>query len=185
MRKILISATLLLGALTGMAQEKVMNIQKTDGTSSSIRVAELKQISFLTIDEGVQGLLVKTTGGQTTAVCFETNPVVTIAKGSLTVKQSVGDPVVVELTEIEEIVFGDASNADAIGQVEGFACVMQEGGALLRGIPEGTVPHIYKPDGSMLPTPPFRGGELRLSRETLGTGIFIVKVGTFTAKIKL
>ena len=28
------------------------------------------------------------------------------------------------------------------------------------------------------------GSELRLSRTTLGSGIFIVKVGTFTIKIK-
>ena len=70
MRKILVVATLFLGVLTGKAQEKVMNIQKTDGTTSQTRVADLKQISFLTVEEGGQGLLVKTMGGETTAVLF-------------------------------------------------------------------------------------------------------------------
>ena len=47
MRKIIALATLLLGALSGQAQEKVMNIQKTDGTNAQTRIADLKQISFL------------------------------------------------------------------------------------------------------------------------------------------
>jgi hypothetical protein len=44
---------------------------------------------------------------------------------------------------------------------------------------------IYSIDGRSLPTPSFSNGELRLSRATLGTGIFIVKVGTFSTKIQL
>lgn len=80
MRKILVVATLFLGVLSVQAQEKVMNVQKKDGTSAQTRVAELKQISFLTVDEGGQGLLVKTLGGETAAVLFEAHPVVTIPK---------------------------------------------------------------------------------------------------------
>ena len=45
MRKILIAAALILGALPGQAQEKVMNIQRTDGTISQTRVADMKQIN--------------------------------------------------------------------------------------------------------------------------------------------
>lgn len=185
MRKILVVATLFLGALSGQAQEKVMNIQKTDGTTNQTRVADLKQISFLTVDEGGQGLLVKTLGGETTAVLFETNPVVTISSGKLIVKSSSAEAVEFEITDIAEILFGDASDASAISDLEGFACVLQDGGVLLRGIPNGVKPCVYSIDGRSLPTPHFRGGELRLSRATLGTGIFIVKVGTFSTKIQL
>ena len=185
MRKILVVATLFLGALSGQAQEKVMNIQKTDGTTNQTRVADLKQISFLTVDEGGQGLLVKTLGGETTAVLFETNPVVTISSGKLIVKSSSAEAVEFEITDIAEIQFGDASDASAISDLEGFACVLQDGGVLLRGIPNCVKPCVYSIDGRSLPTPHFRGGELRLSRATLGTGIFIVKVGTFSTKIQL
>ena len=185
MRKILVVATLFLGALSGQAQEKVMNIQKTDGTTNQTRVADLKQISFLTVDEGGQGLLVKTLGGETTAVLFETNPVVTISSGKLIVKSSSAEAVEFEITDIAEIQFGDASDASAISDLEGFACVLQDGGVLLRGIPNSVKPRVYSIDGRSLPTPHFRGGELRLSRATLGTGIFIVKVGTFSTKIQL
>lgn len=185
MRKILVVATLFLGALSGQAQEKVMNIQKTDGTTDQTRVADLKQISFLTVDEGGQGLLVKTLGGETTAVLFETNPVVTISSGKLIVKSSSAEAVEFEITDIAEILFGDASDASAISDLEGFACVLQDGGVLLRGIPNSVKPRVYSIDGRSLPTPHFRGGELRLSRATLGTGIFIVKVGTFSTKIQL
>lgn len=184
MRKTLAVATLFLGVLSGKAQEKVMNILKTDGTSTQTRVADLKQISFLTVDEGGQGLLIKTLGGETAAVLFETNPVVTISSGKLTVKSSSADAVEFEITDIAEILFGEASDATAISELKGFACVLQNGGALLRGIPKGIKPHVYSLDGRSIPTPPFSNGELQLNRATLGTGIFIVKVGTFSTKIQ-
>ena len=85
MRKILLAVTLLLCTLSGKAQEKVINIQKTDGTTSQTRAAELDEISFLTVEQGGQGLMVKTLGGETVGVLFETNPVVTITNGRLRV----------------------------------------------------------------------------------------------------
>jgi len=51
MRTILIAATLLFGCLSGQAQETVMNIQKTDGTSSKTRMLDLKQLRFLPENE--------------------------------------------------------------------------------------------------------------------------------------
>ena len=58
MRKIYFVATLFLGILSVHAQDKepVMNILKTDGTNTKTRVADLKHISFFTVDEGVQEL---------------------------------------------------------------------------------------------------------------------------------
>lgn len=185
MRKTLVVATLFLGILSGRAQEKVMDIQKTDGTSIRTRVADLKQISFLTVDEGGQGLLVKTMGGETAGILFETNPVVTVSKGKLIVKSSSAETVEFEITDIAEILFGDASEYTGIDELKGFTYVLQEGGMLLRGIPKGITPRVYSIDGRSLPTPSFSNGELRLSRATLGTGIFIVKVGTFSTKIQL
>ncbi len=57
MRKILFVAMLFLGALTGRAQEKVMYVLKTDGTKSETRVADVKQITFLTLEEGNKEML--------------------------------------------------------------------------------------------------------------------------------
>ena len=184
MRRILVVAALLLGGLSIQAQEKVMNILKTDGTRSQTRVADLKQISFLTVDEGGQGLLLKTLGGETAAVLFETNPVVTVSNGKLNVSSGSTDAVEFEISDIAEIQFGDASGGSSISHPEGFSCVLQDDGMLLRGIPKGIAPRVYSLDGRSLPTPPFQGGELRLSRGTLGSGIFIVKVGAFSTKIK-
>ena len=62
-RKILVTATLFFGALSVLAQEKVMNIQKKDGSSAQTRVADLKEISFLTVDEGSDLMLEKLTNG--------------------------------------------------------------------------------------------------------------------------
>jgi len=185
MRKILVVATLFLGVLTGRAQEKVMNIQKTDGTITQTRVADLKQINFLTVDEGGQGLLVKTQEGETVAVLFEANPVVTVSGGKLVVKSSSADAVEFEIAEIAELQFGDASDATAISKPQGTTCVLQDGAVLLRGIPKGIKLQIFSLDGRSLPTPSFADGTLQLNRATLGTGVFIVKVGKFTTKIKL
>ena len=102
MRRIYVIATLLLGILSAQAQEKVMDIRMADGTSTRTRVADLKQISFLAIETGNQGLLLKTTGGETVAVRFEANPVVTVSKDKLTVKQSEADAMEFEITDIAE-----------------------------------------------------------------------------------
>ena len=184
MKRTFVLAMLLLGALSGQAQEKVMNVVKTDGTTAQTRVAELKQLSFLTVEEGGQGLIVKTTNGDTVGVLFETNPVVTVSNGKMIVKSSSVDAVEFEITDIAEILFSKASDDMAINELKDFDFVLQEDGALLRGIPKGVTPRVYSLDGRTLPTPPFLGSELRLSRTTLGSGIFIVKVGTFTIKIK-
>ena len=162
-----------------------MDIQMADGTSTRTRLADLKQISFLTVEEGGQGLIVKTLGGETAAVLFETNPIVTVSDGKLVIKPASADAMEFEITDIAEIQFGDATDATAIGKLEGFACVLQDGGVLLRGIPSGVVPRVYSIDGRSFPTPHFTEGQLRLNRATLGTGIFVVKVGTFSTKIQL
>lgn len=185
MRKILVVATLFFGALSSQAQEKVMKVQKKDGTTSQTRMADLKQISFLTVEEGGQGLLVKTVGGETAAVLFEAHPIVTASNGKLIVKSSSSDVVEFEISDIAEILFGDVSEATDISVPEGFSYVLQDRGALLRGIPKGVKPRVYSLDGRSLPTPRIHNGELRLSRATMGPGIFIVKVGTFSTKIRL
>ena len=184
MRKIL-AVTLSLCILPIHADEKVMNIQKKDGTTMQTRVADLKQINFLTTNEGGQGLLVKTQDGETAAILFKTVPVITIASGKLTVKSTYADPVEFEITDIAEIQFGDKSEVGAINLPKGLTCVLQEGGTLLRGIPGGVQPRIYSLDGRNLPTPPVEEGELHLNRSTLGSGVFIVKIGSLATKIQL
>ena len=185
MKRIFVIATLLLGTLAVHAQEKVMNVQKKDGTSAQTRVADLSQINFLTVDAGDQGLQVKTIGGETAAVRFESHPVVTVSRGKLVVKSEPADTLEFEITDIAEILFGKAGDQTAITPTEGFAYVMQKDCLLLRSIPKGVNPYVYTIDGRRLPTPPLQGNELRLSRATLGKGIFIVKVGSFSAKISL
>ena len=185
MKKFLLGAALMLGALSTQAQEKVMNILKSDGTCSQTRVSELKEISFLTVEQGGQGLRVKMLDGSTAAVFFEAQPVVTISSGKLNIKANEGDPVAFELTDIAELSFGDVSGETAIDKVKDFAFVLQNGGALLRDIPQGEEVRIYSLDGKCIATPPVNQGSLLLNRALLGKGIFIVKVGSFTTKVQL
>lgn len=185
MRKIFVIVTLFLGILSGQAQEKVIKVLKKDGTTTPTRVADLKQIQFLTIEEGGQGLLVKTLNGGTSAVRFETKPVVTISDGKLIIKPSSSDAIEFEISDIVEILFGDASDQANINEVKGFTFILQDRGALLQGIPQGAKASVYSLDGRSFPVPSIQNGELRLNRATLGSGIFIVKIGNFSTKIKL
>lgn len=185
MRKVFVLATLLCTAASATAQEKVMDIRKSDGTTVQTRVAELAQISFLTAEEGTQGIIVKTLGGETAAVSFQANPIVTVSNGKLSVKPKADEAIQFEITDIAEILFGDTADATGISAPHSLTCVLEDGGVLLRGIPQGIIPCICSIDGRSIPTPPMQDGEMRLSRATLGTGIFIVKAGTFSAKIKL
>jgi len=60
MRKAFIVTAIFLGVLSGYAQEKVMKILKTDGTSTQTRVAEIKEISIL---NEPTTMIMKTTNG--------------------------------------------------------------------------------------------------------------------------
>ncbi|MBO4801471.1 MAG: discoidin domain-containing protein [Bacteroidaceae bacterium] len=63
MRKILVVAALSLGTLWGWSQEMVMKVQRTDGSSTRTPVADVKQISFLTAEEGSDVMLEWLTNG--------------------------------------------------------------------------------------------------------------------------
>jgi len=63
MKKIVFVALLFLGATTGLAQEKVLNIRKTNGTKTQTRVADLKEISILSGDADSELMLEKLSNG--------------------------------------------------------------------------------------------------------------------------
>ena len=80
MKKILVAAALLLGALSSQAQEKVVNVIKTDGTNAQTRLADVKHIGFLTSEDTT--MIMKLTNG----AAFRT-----------------------EVNEVEEITFADTT----------------------------------------------------------------------------
>jgi len=47
MKKIVLATALLLASMTGKAQEQVIDVTKTDGTSARTRLADLTLIKFL------------------------------------------------------------------------------------------------------------------------------------------
>ncbi len=186
MKKCIIISAFILSALSGMAQEKVMNVHKADGSSSSLRVADLKNISFLTVDKDNTSLSIKKTDGKTTTILFESNPVMTISDGTLLIRSSAPEPTEIGIADIAEIAFGDGSNSiNKVDKDDDLVCVVYDNGVTLRGIPTDVAPMIYTIDGRRIATPDCQDGELKLSRATLGGGIFIVKIGSFATKIKL
>ncbi len=187
MKKLLAMATLALCTLSGFAQtEKTMCVQKTDGTYALTRVAELSKISFLSIGDPGKGLIVSTSVAEPVGVFFEDSPEVTVSAGKLIVaSKSAASPVEIEIDNITEITFGTPASVSAPGRDSGIVCVLQSGAALFKGIPEGRVAEICGVDGRIVPAPAVTGGELRLDSDSLGKGIFIVRIGTFTTKVTL
>lgn len=182
---IILAAALIFGTLTMQAQEKVMDIRHKDGTRSRTRVADVKDIHFLTVGEGGQGLLVTVVGGETVGVNFDTHPVVNFDNGKMVVTTTGADALTFELNDIAEIRFGDTLDATAIDEINAPSYLLQDGAIVLQHIPRGVTPHVYALDGRRLSTPPISDGTLRLSRATLGNGVVIVEIGNCTAKVKL
>lgn len=189
MRKSIAFAAAALCALAVHGQEKTLCVQKTDGTCTLTRVAELSRISFLSVGDQGRQLVVRTTGdaGPVT-VELEDQPELTVAEGRLVVaSRKAGEPVEIEIDNIAEIRFsqGGTGIGDAGSGAQGITCVLQRGAALFRGIPEGAAVRVCTADGRSVAVPACPGGEMRLSRELLGRGIYIVRIGAFTTKITL
>ncbi len=186
MKKLLAIAALALCALVANAQEKTMRVHKTDGTCALTRVAELTKISFMSIDDPGKGLIVVTSGSDPVAMLFEQQPEITVGDGKLIVtSKSAADNVEVELDNVNEIKFGVPASLSTPGTDTGIVCVLQPGAAVFKFIPDGAVVEICRIDGSAVPVCSITDGELKLSGDTLGAGIYIVRIGTFTAKVTL
>lgn len=163
-----------------------MCVHKTDGTYTLTRVAELNKISFLSIADPDRKLIVGTTVSDPVTVFFGDRPEITVSDGKLVVASKAADsPVEIEIDNVTEIRFDKATSVSSTGEAGGIVCVLQSGAALFRGIPEDAVPEVYTADGRSVPVPPCAGGEMLLSRQKTGSGIFVVRIGTFTTKITL
>lgn len=186
MKKLLAIVTLALCAFIANAQEKTMCIHKTDGTYALTRVAELNKISFLSIDDPGKGLIVVTSVSDPVEVLFEQQPEVTVADGKLIVtSKSAADNVEIEIDHVNELRFGTSASLSIPDADMGIVCVLQTGAAMFRSIPDGMAAEICRIDGRTVASPSITGGELKLSADTLGAGIYIVRIGTFTAKVTL
>ena len=184
--KVLALMALLLCTMAVNAQEKAMCVQMNDSSSTLTRVAELKKITFLSIADKGKALLVNTIGGNHATILLDDQPEVTVAAGSLVVTSKAADsPVKIEIDSIATMKFGDASSTKVSVLTAGIICSLQQGTATFKGIPSNSMIKVCTIDGGIVPIPRCTGGELRLTRASLGPGIYIVRIGTFATKITL
>lgn len=163
-----------------------MRVQNTDGTYTLTRVAEISRISFLSVADRGKAMIVSTVDSDPVTVLFEAQPEVTVSEGSLIISsKSTDTPVRIEINDISEIRFGEDISLSVPVATAGIVCVLQKGSAIFKGITDGMKVNVCTIDGRSVPVPYCTGGELQLSRSNLGTGIFIVRIGTFTSKITL
>lgn len=186
MKKFYALAVFTLCALAANAQEKTMRVQNTDGTYTLTRVAEISRISFLSVADRGKAMIVSTVDSDPVTVLFEAQPEVTVSEGSLIISSKSTDTQVrIEINDISEIRFGEDISMSVPVATADIVCVLQGGSAIFKGITDGMKVNVCTIDGRSVPVPDCTGGELRLSRSNLGTGIFIVRIGTFTSKITL
>lgn len=171
---------------TARAQEKAMCVQRTDGTTSLTRVADISKISFLSIADPGKSMVVSTKSSGNVAISFEALPKITMSGDNLVVTTATEEsPVTVEIEDVAEIRFGQPTSVKGVGGSLPVECVIRDGAALFRGIPEGADIHVYALDGQAMPVPPRQGGELLLDRNALGTGVYVVRIGASVTKITL
>lgn len=176
----------MLSTLAGQAQEKAMTLHRSDGTSTLTRVSEVSKITFLSIADQGKGMIVSTINSEPTTVLFEDQPEVSVSGGKLLVSSKASDsPVEIEIGDVAEIRFDKATALKAPDATAGIVCVLQSGAALFRGIPEGVVPEVCTIDGKHVPVRVNANGELKLSRSLMGTGIYVVRIGSFQTKVTL
>lgn len=186
MRKFFAFAAFMLCALAGNAQEKAMRVQKTDATFTLTRVSELSKISFLSIADKEKVLIVNTSVSDPIIVLIENQPEVTVSEGCLVItSKSVDSPVKIEIDDISEIKFGDASSASLSAPAVGIVCQLLPEAAIFKGVPENADIRICTIDGRNVPVQKCVDGELCLTRSILGKGIFVVRIGAFVTKITL
>ena len=171
---------------TARAQEKAMCVQRTDGTTSLTRVADISKISFLSIADQGKAMVVSTKSQGDVTISFEAQPKITMSGGNLVVSTATEEcPVTVEIEDIAEIRFGQPTSVKGVTGSHAVECIIRDGAALFRGIPEGADIHVYALDGRAMGVPPRKGGELLLDRNALGTGVYVVRIGASVTKITL
>lgn len=186
MKKFCTSAALILCALAGNAQEKAMHVRKNDATHTLTRLSEIKKISFLSIDDHDKAMVVSTVTAPEVTVLIEEQPEMTVSDGCLVISlKSDNNPVKFEINDIREIKFRDTAQSAIYAPAAGIVCTLRPGYAVFKGIPENTNVRVCSIDGHSMPVQECAGGELRLTRSMPGTGIFIVRIGTFVTKITL
>lgn len=186
MKKLYVFAVMALCASAGYTQEKSMRVQKTDGTFTITRVNEISKIHFLSIADPGKAMVVTTTDSNQATMLFKDQPYITMSEGKLSVSSASSDtPVEIEIDNILEIKFRDATSISTPTEDSGIVCVLQPGAALFRGLPQGMRVTVCTTDGRSIPVQPSTDGELQLSRSKFGKGIYVVHIGTFSTKITL
>ena len=111
---------------------------------------------------------------------------VTFLAGKLQVKTTqTADPVLFDLDDIREISLGTVSGIDDAAEVSGIVCRSESGSVTFSGFAPGTPAAVFTADGRPVQPTLSDGAELTLSRNVQGTGVYIVKIGTFAAKVAL
>lgn len=135
----------------------------------------------------LEGLTVTPATGDSVTFLFDHEPEVTFLAGKLQVKTTqTADPVLFDLDDIREISLGTVSGIDDAAEVSGIVCRSESGSVTFSGFAPGTPAAVFTADGRPVqPTLSADGAELTLSRNVQGTGVYIVKIGTFAAKVAL
>lgn len=183
-RSFFLLAVLAAAASNLSAQSKMVRLHLADGTSKYTSVAGLEKISFLAPDVADRGLTLNLADGSRVGVYFCDEPAITFTDGGFRLSSAALDPVEVSFDNVSDITVGTVAAVESVGSENlMIICELNPGEVLFRGLPAGVAAEVYSIDGRLETSVAAASGEVSLSRDAFASGVHIVKIGSYTAKI--
>lgn len=133
----------------------------------------------------LDALVVTPTSGEPVTFIFDDKPEVSFLAGKLQIVTAKDDtPVTFDIDDIAAISFDTTSGTDQLPAASTICCRSNASEITFYNIPAGTPAAVYTATGmQVLAT--VAHDTLTLDRSAFASGVYIVKIGTFTAKIAL
>lgn len=115
---------------------------------------------------------------------FCVEPAITFTDGGFRLSSAALDPVEVSFDNVTDITVGTVAAVESVGSENlMIICELNPGEVLFRGLPAGVAAEVYSIDGRLETSVVAASGEVSLSRDAFASGVHIVKIGSYTAKI--
>ncbi|MDE6278263.1 MAG: T9SS type A sorting domain-containing protein [Muribaculaceae bacterium] len=130
-------------------------------------------------------LIVTPVSGEAVRFVFEQEPEVSFVGSKLHVKTNdASNKAEFEIDNVASLSFDNSSDVSAATPGSGIVCSHRGDAVVFSNIPEPTAAAVYTVDGKMVLSG-VANETLTLDRSRLGAGLYIVRIGAFTAKVKL
>ncbi len=131
-------------------------------------------------------LRIMSKNGSATTYLFDVQPELSFNGNVLVVTQAAqGSTASFELDDVDYYDFADVvSGVTAVDAASGITMQLSSSQATFQGVPQGAAVAVYTIDGRQVLATTATGGQVTIDAATVGGGVAVVRIGTFTTKIK-